>query len=105
MVFRDKSIVVVHIFIILLLSHQKAEGKNSEAGTKNGERNYISYTVNDKSWLSLTGTTNVNTFECLSGSGLSNGYIMAEANFHQNTINLADARILVEVSSFKERDF
>lgn len=100
MAVRDKCRIVIKLFLILLAVPFSADGKDPGADNKHGERSYISYTVNNNSWLSLAGTTNFSTFECLSGSGLSSGYILTEADIDQNTINLTGARILVDVGSF-----
>ncbi len=88
------------LIIILLFPFFSVAGENVPSENKHGERGYIAYTVNNNSWLSITGTTSINSFECFSSSGLSNGYILTETNRHHSKINITDARILVEVNSF-----
>ena len=76
----------------------------SESGSGHFERSFIAFTVKSNSWLSLTGTTNLNTFECLSGTVQSPGFLITESNLQQNSIYFDNARVLVEVGSFDCRN-
>jgi hypothetical protein len=78
------------------------QGEDTAAASGGGqlERSLIAFSVKSNSWLSLTGTTNLNSFECLSGSVNSPNFLFTESNYHQNRIYFDNARILVEVSSF-----
>jgi hypothetical protein len=68
--------------------------------TDKNNRSLISYSVNECSWLSLSGTTNVNSFECLSGSGISDNYLLVEVNPQNGRINFTNACIFIETGSF-----
>ena len=65
-----------------------------------GEHNIISYSVSKNSWMALSGTTNVNSFECLSQSGISSGVILTYSDMGDKKINFSDAQLLMEVNSF-----
>ena len=64
------------------------------------DRSLISYSVNECSWLSLSGTTNVNSFECLSNTGISDNYLLLEVNPQNGRINFTNANIFIETGSF-----
>lgn len=86
--------------ILILFSSTLYAGygnRNSNCGT---ERNYITYTVSKKSWTALSGTTNVNSFECLSQNGISSGVILTYSDPGDKKINFSDAQLLMEVNSF-----
>lgn len=63
-------------------------------------RSIISYSVSNNSWLVLKGTTNINSFECLSAAANSRGYILADASLSENKIGFTGADILVNLESF-----
>ena len=77
---------------------------NANGGNLSGEyiteRSIISYSVSNKSWLSLRGTTNINSFECLSVRPDSKGYILADVNLNENRVDFSGADIVVNVGSF-----
>jgi hypothetical protein len=64
------------------------------------ERDFISYSVKESSWLSLSGTTNINSFECLSSGEDTNGQILINLIEGGNTISFSDAGIVLEINSF-----
>ncbi len=86
--------------ILIILPAVTIASEGSLQLTGNNDRSFIAYSVDKSSWLSLSGTTNVNSFECLSSNGVSKGYILAEVKPDDDRINFTDARILVKVNSF-----
>jgi|GEM_PF-776871 len=65
-----------------------------------GERNMITYTLNNTSWLAISGTTNINSFECLSSNAVPNNNIIVTASHEKEKLSFSNALILVEVGSF-----
>ena len=65
-----------------------------------GERTVISYSVSNSSWLALKGTTNINSFECISAGPDASGLVFIEACLEQNRIDLSGAGTTVKVGSF-----
>ncbi len=65
-----------------------------------GERNMITYTLNNTSWLAISGTTNINSFECLSINAVPNNNIIVKASHEKEKLSFSNAVILVEVGSF-----
>jgi hypothetical protein len=88
------------ITIILMFSSLAVAGEGNIYPIDLGERNFIAYSVNNSSWLSLSGTTNVNTFECLSNGDNTNGFIMTDVTVEEGRIKFTDATISLNVNSF-----
>ena len=65
-----------------------------------GEHNIISYSVSKNSWMILSGTTNVNSFECLSEKGIYGVIPRTNSEPGDNRINFSDTHLLVKVNSF-----
>lgn len=59
-----------------------------------------SYNIRSNSWISLSGTTNVNTFTCRSDGEIPNGNILADILPGSNAVYFSDASIDLEVFSF-----
>jgi hypothetical protein len=88
------------IILIAILSLITSPAYAGEGNLNTGsERNYISYSLNRNSWTSLSGTTNINSFECLSEIGTSHGIILADSG-PDDRINFSDASLLMNVNSF-----
>ncbi len=62
--------------------------------------NFFSYIINEKSRITLLGTTNINTFECISDSEIPRGYLVAEILPGSNAIFFSDATLPLKVNSF-----
>jgi hypothetical protein len=72
-----------------------------ETGTfRSDERNYIMYAIDNSSWTAISGTTNVNSFECLSPEIRSNGIILTDFGSGDGRINFSDASLVMDVNSF-----
>ncbi len=65
-----------------------------------GSGSFYSYTVNERSRILLTGTTNVNAYECVSDSEIPRGNMMADILPGSNAIYFSDALLGLEVTSF-----
>lgn len=65
-----------------------------------GSGNFYSYSVNERSRILLTGTTNVNSYECISDSEIPRGNMMADILPGSNAIYFSDALLGLEVTSF-----
>ncbi len=80
-------------------------GADPETGTiRAGERNYIMYAIDNSSWTAISGTTNVNSFECLSPEIRSNGIVMTDFGSGNGRINFSDASLVMDVNSFDCRN-
>lgn len=66
----------------------------------NGPVNLYSYIIQEESWVSLSGSSNVNTFECFSNSRNSKGALAITVNGDDNAISFSDALINLKVKSF-----
>ena len=73
---------------------------NSMFMPSDGERNIITYTLNNTSWLAISGSTNINSFECLSSNAVPNNNIIVKASHEKEKLSFSNAVILVEVGSF-----
>ncbi len=62
--------------------------------------NYYAYEVRDRSWVSLSGTTNVNSWRCVSQGDMPRGYMLADILPGSNAIYFSDASLGLQVSSF-----
>ncbi|MBW6498471.1 MAG: YceI family protein [Bacteroidales bacterium] len=65
-----------------------------------GSGSFYSYAVNERSRILLTGTTNVNSYECVSDSEIPRGNMMTDILPGSNAIYFNDAILGLEVSSF-----
>ncbi len=92
------------VFILLLPEVYSSGGNELPVAGVPGDRSIIVYTINNNSWLTLSGTTNVNAFECRSGGAKTTGNLTVEAVFYDDRIALSDAVILVDISSFDCRN-
>ncbi|MDX9845343.1 MAG: YceI family protein [Tenuifilaceae bacterium] len=61
---------------------------------------YLSYSIQDESWISIAGSSNVNTFECYSNSNFTRGNIIVDANASGNSIVFSEAKMALQISSF-----
>jgi hypothetical protein len=76
-----------------------------ESGTfMSGERTYIMYAIDNSSWTAISGTTNVNSFECLSPEIRSNGIVLTDFGSDNGRINFSDASLVMDVNSFDCRN-
>jgi hypothetical protein len=88
---------LIALLLLYPLMALAGEDKNSRISLTGHD--YI-YTIDRSSWLTLTGETNVNSFECLSNGERYNGYIRIEGVDSENRINFSNARLSLPVSSF-----
>jgi hypothetical protein len=65
-----------------------------------GSGSMYSYRISDNSWISLSGTTNINSFTCTSAGEIPRGFIMADILPGSNAIYFSDANMDVPVTSF-----
>lgn len=61
---------------------------------------FYGYSVHPDSWVSIQGTTNVNSFECTSESQMPRGFIMADPHPRNNIIYFSDAMLELDIVSF-----
>jgi hypothetical protein len=90
--------------IFLQLFSSLSGGENKTGYDRSVERNHIIYTIGDNSWTAISGTTNVNSFECLSPEIGSNGIIITELNYDSRRIYFSDASLIMDVNSFDCRN-
>lgn len=65
-----------------------------------GNETMYSYQIGDGSWISLRGTTNINSYSCTSTGEIPRGYIMADILPGSNAIYFSDAFLDLRVPSF-----
>jgi len=58
------------------------------------------YTVAQDSWISIEGTTNVNTFRCESPDQVTSGLLLADYDLEKEAVYFSDASLVLPVSSF-----
>ncbi len=92
--------MVTLCIILILLAPQLYAAEDRPETPAGGERNYIMYSVSKNSWTSLSGTTNINSFECVSEIGMSNGVILTDSEPGDERIIFSDAHLLMNVNSF-----
>lgn len=97
-----KAIPVICV-MLLIASHESA-GRDPASGFMPGDRSKIIYSVSNNSWLMLSGTTNVNSFECRSGVARTTGNTAVEAEFKNERVILSDAVVYVDIGSFDCRN-
>jgi hypothetical protein len=82
-----QSILVLAMWIPMLLSSSAAF--------------VYTYSIGEESWISISGSSNVNTFECYSNSKFSNGNIFVVANEKDNSLNFTNASLSIGIYSFE----
>jgi polyisoprenoid-binding protein YceI len=58
------------------------------------------YSIEDESWISISGSSNVNTFECYSNSKFSKGNIYVVSDDSDNSLNFTNASLSLGILSF-----
>jgi len=58
------------------------------------------YTVQEESWISLSGSSNVNTFDCYSNSNVLNGNLIVTTNGKENALSFTNALLKLNIKSF-----
>jgi hypothetical protein len=66
----------------------------------NSSVNSYSYIIQEESWVSLSGSSNVNTFECFSNSRNSKGALVITVDGDDNAISFSDALMNLNIKSF-----
>lgn len=61
---------------------------------------FYSYTIQEQSWISIAGSSNVNTFECFSSSNFTRGNILVNTSESGNAIAFSEAQMAIEIESF-----
>lgn len=62
--------------------------------------NYYAYSVNERSNIRLSGTTNINAYECVSSSDIPRGNMVADLLPGSNAIYFTSASLELKVNSF-----
>ena len=83
------------VILLLLILSMNARGNDNPR-----MRNYISYSVSNDSWISLSGTTNINTFECFSDAGINGGTVLTDPAPEENRVTFSGAGLVKEIRSF-----
>lgn len=65
-----------------------------------GSGNFYAYSVHERSNIRLSGTTNINAFECVSESDIPRGQMVADLLPGSNAIFFSQAALELEVASF-----
>jgi len=86
--------------LMMILPFTAEASVDGQADKSARVRTIISYSVSNNSWLSLKGTTNINSFECLSSNAVPNNNIIVKASHEKEKLSFSNAVILVEVGSF-----
>lgn len=86
--------------LMMILPFTAEASVDGQADKSARRRSLISYSVSNNSWLALKGTTNINSFECLSAATDSRGYMLADASLSENKVGFTGADILLNVKSF-----
>lgn len=68
------------------------------AGTNTSS--HYTYIVKDDSWLSLSGSSSINTFECISNSEVVKGNLVVNFDEINRTLNFTNAQLKIDVKSF-----
>ena len=87
----------IYLFFLMLMPFTLAANSGAENIVSGS---FYSYSVHPDSWISLNGTTNVNSFECMSDRQMPRGHILADAHPKTNAIMFSDAILELEVTSF-----
>jgi hypothetical protein len=89
---KHQKLKTMRTFLTILLLWPLALWANSGV--------FYAYSVHPDSRISIQGTTNVNSFECVSDSNLPRGYIIADPHPEKDAILFSDASLGVAVKSF-----
>ncbi len=102
MIMSNKKYIYINTVLVLVFLFSFNQGANAgSSDVKNTEiSSIISYSVNRNSWMALAGTTNINSFQCVAESGISNGVILVDFNPGEDLVNFSDAQLLIDISSF-----
>ncbi len=101
MVAKNKIQTYLTLIILMMLLTFNATASGGNLSEENiTERSIISYYVKNYSWLSLKGTTNINSFECFSVRPGSRGYLLADVNLNENRVDFSGTDVVVNVGSF-----
>lgn len=92
--------MLAFLALVVTLFPGSGDNVNNIIIPSDGERNIIKYTLNNTSWLAISGSTNINSFECLSSNAVPNNSIIVEASHEKEKLSFTNAVILVEVGSF-----
>jgi hypothetical protein len=65
-----------------------------------GSGNYYAYSVQERSNIRLTGTTNINSYECVSDSDIPRGNMLVDLLPGSNAIFFSSASLELKVTSF-----
>lgn len=60
----------------------------------------ISYTIDNKSSLTLSGSSNINRFECTNFDSFSNGYVLVDNDISKQQISFSNATLHLKIRSF-----
>lgn len=77
---------IIHIILLNILT--------SNSGS------LISYSIVDKSSLTLSGSSNINKFECVTFDNFTDGSILVENDINKQTINFSNASLRLKIKSF-----
>ncbi len=69
-----------------------------------GPARNLSFTVDDESWLRLSGTSSVNCFECISASEITKGNMEVSVDDSGGSMTFSNARLKIRVKSFDCRN-
>lgn len=64
-------------------------------------RSIVAYSINEKSSLTISGTSNINCFECTTTNYLENGQIVIERDYYPNMYKFYNSIIQISIRSFK----
>jgi hypothetical protein len=65
-----------------------------------GSGNYYAYTIAENSWISISGTTNVNAFVCIANQYSPRGFVMVDDYRQGQQLHFQEALLHLENSSF-----
>lgn len=81
--------MLINLITILLLS--------SDPSTTGS---LISYSINEKSSLTISGSSNINKFECSTFDNFTDGYILVDTDITKQTFNVSNATLRLKIKSF-----
>jgi len=61
---------------------------------------HYSFIVKEDSWLSLSGSSSVNSFECISNSEIVRGNVIVSLDELNRTLNFSNATLKIDIKSF-----
>lgn len=68
--------------------------------TSTSNLSVYSYTINEQSWVSLSGSSNVNSFECYSSSKFAKGNLTVKLKEREKGISFSNALMNLSIKSF-----